>query len=358
MTERQTDGLDAACRLFLQDILLMEGDDSLLIYIDEGSDLGLAEEIANSAKQMGMVADLLALQRYSDLPAKVDALRTTMERKDYRVLCELSETYFYPSGIWTDAVRAGRRVYSAGPIDAECFRRCITDVDYETLAAMGSALEQLVSGARDVRLMTSAGTELTGRMVPTGAFEKLLNLPGEGSLLDRVLGKIGIAQRPAVWSPTGALRKAGGATFMGGQLSFRPVPRSLTGTAVIDGYQWPPNELGRLQQQLVLQIEHGQVTSIGGDADAAATLESWLEGQPRQVEHICIGYNPGAGLGGSLTEAERAYGHINLGFGTYPFHTDGVMIDPTLWLDGQVVMDKRSFRHPLLTAIEDEMKAA
>jgi leucyl aminopeptidase (aminopeptidase T) len=358
MTEQQAKRLEAACRRFLHDILLMEVGDSLLVYIDGGSDASLAESIVATARAMGMVADSMPLQRYSDLSAQTAALRAAIQRADYRVLCELSETYLYPSGIWAEAVRAGRRVYSAGPIDAECFQRCITSIDYSALAAMGDAIKQLVSRARNVRVTSYAGTQLTCRMQPHGTFEKLLNLPAEGSLPDRLLFRMGMAQRPFVWSPTGTLRRQGGSTFMGGQLSFRPVPRSLNGTAIIDGYQWPPNELGRLRKPLALRIERGEVTNIGGDTGAATLLESWLENRDRRVEHLCIGYNPGAGIAGSLTEAERAYGYINLGFGTYPFHTDGVMISPTLRLDDQLILDKHSFCHATLTPIEQDLRGA
>jgi hypothetical protein len=50
-------------------------------------------------------------------------------------------------------------------------------------------------------------------------------------------------------------------------------------------------------------------------------------------------------LSGRLGEAERAFGHFVIGFGAYPFHTDSIIKNPTLVLDGSVVLENHDFVH-------------
>jgi 2,5-dihydroxypyridine 5,6-dioxygenase len=348
--------LHEACCRFLQQVLLMEAGESVLIYTDSGSDAGLVAALQESAQGLGMQADLLALEGFSDLLAQIQALRDKIESGDYPVICELSARYFYPSSIWEDAVRNGRRVYSAGPLDAVSFLRCVGLVDQGKIMEFGELLEQVISRAQWVHISTPAGTDLTCRMQPIGVFEKLLCSLKEGSLTDRALAKFGLGQRSIVWSPSGVLKKRAGATFLGGQLAFRAIPHTLRGTAVIDGYQWPPTDLGKLEVPLILQVKRGRVVDIDGCPLASLRMKQWLGDRDKTIEHFCIGFNPGAGLSGSLIEAERAFGHINLGFGKYPHHTDGVMTHPVLRLDETLVLENHSFIHPDLAALERQLR--
>lgn len=142
--------LHAACCDFLQQVLLMEEGESVLIYTDSGSDPNLVVALQKSAKSLGMRADHLSLEGFPDLTGQIQMLRDKIESGDYQVLCELSEQYFYPSGIWEDAVRKGRRVYSMGPLDAASFLRCIGLVSQHNLMEFGDLLKQVISQARQI----------------------------------------------------------------------------------------------------------------------------------------------------------------------------------------------------------------
>ena len=329
---------------------MAEGE-SILLYTDEGSDRQLVEALTVAARSLGMIAEELCLRQYSTLEDQIQALRERIKQGNYNVLCELSRQYFYPSGIWEESVRAGRRVYCTGPIDSDCFRRCISDINQQALMDMGQSLGELLHSADTVKITSPAGTHLVGRMQPSGMYEKALAKLPTGSLPDRAMNRLGLGQRSAIWSSTGALRRQGGSTFMGGQLSFMTIPRSLHGQAIVDGYQWPPTELGRLKKAARLKVRKGRVTEM----ENCPELARWIHGHQTCVEHICFGFNPGADLEGSLTEAERAYGHINLGFGKYPYHTDSVIMRPSVWLDDELILEDHHFVHPELRAIEREL---
>jgi leucyl aminopeptidase (aminopeptidase T) len=125
----------------------------------------------------------------------------------------------------------------------------------------------------------------------------------------------------------------------------------MNGTLVIDGYLWPPHTVGPLQESITIEVAAGSIQAIGGASADSAALINWLRGQSPRVEHFCIGYNPGAALGGSLMEAERAFGHLNVGVGRYPRHADGVMKMPRVTLDGEVLMERGTFTHPSLVEL-------
>jgi leucyl aminopeptidase (aminopeptidase T) len=141
------------------------------------------------------------------------------------------------------------------------------------------------------------------------------------------------------------LKERASATFMGGQVAFLGVPGTIEGTAVIDGYLSPPEEIGPLENPIVLKMSKGRVVNIDGCPSKSLILSKWLDGKEKGIEHFCIGFNPGARLSGNIVEAERAFGHIVIGLGKYPFHTDGIIKNPQLILDNKVILKNNTFIH-------------
>jgi leucyl aminopeptidase (aminopeptidase T) len=143
---------------------------------------------------------------------------------------------------------------------------------------------------------------------------------------------------------------------LGGQLCFQASTDTIEGTAVIDGYLWPPRKIGRLGDPILLTIRRGRVVGIGGSAREARLLTRWFEGQEIRVEHFCMGFHPTAGLSGQILEAERAFGCISIGIGRGSFHTDGVMTFPTIEMDGARLEDGGSFVYGELSRLEEELR--
>jgi leucyl aminopeptidase (aminopeptidase T) len=327
-----------SCQLFLQDMLLLNQGDTLLIYIDRADDEVVARDIQAHAETAGIATDIVQLRQWSSATDRADALCEKITAGDFTAVCELSDQYFYLTPVWGQAMRKGCRLFSIGSMDKASFIRCIGEVDREKLAALGEALHQLIEGARHVQLETDAGTSIHFRM-------------NTNSLAGRIMTKLRLSAMSQVWSPTGTLRQGGSATFLGGQLSFLPMPHTIKGTAVIDGVVYPPTEIGCLDEPIVLEIDRGHVTSIGDKSGKSTILDEWLSGQERAIEHFCIGFNPGAQICDNMVEAERAFGHINIGLGKYPYHTDGVIRAPKLTIDGVVLMDKNCFVHPKIVGL-------
>ena len=334
---------ERACQKFLHDLLLLSEGDRLLIYIDREPGEVVADDIAACAKSLGIAAEILQLRQYSSLPDMIDAMCNTIAAGNYRAVCELSDRYFYPTRVWGQAINKGCRLYSTGSMDTPAFIRCIGEVNHEKLAEFGKLLYGIMMRARRVKLESDSGTRISCRM-------------NTGSLSGRILSRLKLTSMSQVWQPTGALSPDGGATFLGGQLSFLAIPETIEGTAVIDGCIWPPDEVGHLQEPVVLDIKAGQVVRIGGDPVKSRILGEWLEGKERAIEHFCIGFNPGAQISSNIVEAERAYGHMTIGLGMYPFHTDGVISIPKLTINGSVLMDNNTFLHEQLSVLADGLR--
>jgi leucyl aminopeptidase (aminopeptidase T) len=335
--------LDNACLFFLRDILSLKKGNRLLIYIDRGPEEVVADELRRFASSIGIVTEVLQLQDFQSQEQIVDSLCSAIAAGNFDAVCELSDQYFYPTRVWGKAIQLGCRLFSMGSMQQASFIRCIGKVNREKLAEFGAALYDLVKDARRVKLETSAGTHLTFKM-------------NTGSLLGRIATRLKLTTMSEIWEPTGNLGHEGDATFLGGQLSFQGIADTIEGTAVIDGFMWPPDDVGFLKEPIVLKIKQGKVVDIGGEPLKSGVLTKWLEGREKAIEHFCIGFNPGARVSDNLVEAERAYGHINIGIGKYPYHTDGVIRNPRLTINGKVLMDNNAFVHEKLATLEKELR--
>jgi len=326
-----------AGRILLEDVLGLNAGDRILLYSDLPPDRTVIQSLQKQAVELGMDAEVCLVGDLPTLQAMVEQLSSRVRAGHFAAICELSEQYFYPTRVWGLAVEAGCKVYGLGPLDERALIGCVGEVDHAGLARFGQTLHRLLVHARKVRIESEAGTSFSCRMTGRG-------------LVARLLGRLPSADRSTVWPPCG-VPTVGTATFLGGQSSFLGIPGSMNGTLVIDGYLWPPRTVGPVQDPITIEVVAGNIQAISGAPAASAALSNWLCGQSPRVEHFCVGYNPGATLGGSLMEAERAFGHLNVGVGRYPRHADGVMKMPRITIDGAVLMERGTFTHPKLVEL-------
>jgi hypothetical protein len=258
--------------------------------------------------------------------------------------------------VWTQAVQKGRRVYSAGAIGPDAFVRCIGEVNNKALSEFGLIVDRLLRNARRIRIGSESGTDITCTMQARTPVGRIFSRISSSGLGGRALSKLKLSQASTVWPPSGMLRQGGGSTFIGGQVAFLGIAATIEGTAAIDGYLWPPEEIGKIDKPIFLVIKRGRVVDIGGCPTSARILKKWLDGKEKAIEHFCIGFNPGAQLSGELMEAERVFGCINIGLGKYPFHTDGVMKCPQMVVDDSVFMEGCAFMHHELCDLASQLR--
>lgn len=157
----------------------------------------------------------------------------------------------------------------------------------------------------------------------------------------------------------------GQTVMLSGQVSWNPVEATQQGTVVFDGGVWPPDELGLLRSPVRCRVVDGRVVEIEGDTDAAV-FRQWMashgDADMYRVTHWSLGFNPGVTKPtGRIVEDERVFGGVEFGLGTKgawlggdtwvaAAHTDGSMLRPSIFLDGEAIEVDGVYVHPDVVA--------
>lgn len=219
----------------------------------------------------------------------------------------------------------GARIATLPGITEDIMQRAL-NADYHIIAKRSEKLAQILTAGKVAHITTPAGTDLT------------LSIEGRPGHPD-----------------TGIVHAAGGfSNLPAGEAYIAPVEGTASGVIVIDG---AVAGIGVLESAVKLTVEQGYVTKIEGGAETAK-IEAMLAdyGKPaRNIAELGIGTNDRAILSGRVIEDEKVMGTVHLALGDnanfggntqVPVHMDGILLNPTLTIDGQVII-----RHgqPLIT---------
>jgi leucyl aminopeptidase (aminopeptidase T) len=131
-----------------------------------------------------------------------------------------------------------------------------------------------------------------------------------------------------------------------GEGFIAPVENGTNGRIVFDGSIWP---VGILEEPLTVDIADGYATDLSGPR--AQEFRSWIEPHGREafaVAELGIGTNDSAKLTGNVLEDEKILGTIHVAFGDnhsfggnvrVPSHQDGIVMAPTVRIDGTTVLE-------------------
>lgn len=328
--DNQKRDMREAAFVFVKKLLKLKRDQRFLIYVDQGSDLYVAKAIQDYAQEIGALVELFELNSTLRVYDMVRDLVNKIEKGSFDIICELSEQYFYPTLVWKRALQLGSQIYSLGGVNIDGFIRCVGKVDHELMFHFGMALRRILEKTKTIQIITKKGTDVKFDM-------------SNNNLVLRFISRLKRKQGPYITHPSGMLTQATKATFMGGQLAFQGIPKTIEGTAVIDGYLGPPQEIGPLDIPIIMKIKKGNVIHISGCPLKSTTLNEWFEAQNKEIQHFCIGFNPGAKLAGKIIEAERVFGYLSIGIGKFPFHTDGIIKSPSILFNNEIIEQDGSF---------------
>jgi len=249
---------------------------------------------------------------------------------------EFATAYQLYSPAYEAAIAAGCPYLCLTGMDVDMMVRTIGRVNYPALDKMKTRLYELSQAAGTVRVTSPAGTDLTMRVDEAG---------------------------DPFWEPPPA--EGGYPMMLGGQSGFMAHHGSFQGSLVFDGALWPPSDLGALRSPVVLHIKEGYVRRIEGGHEARL-FERWLASFDApvmyMVDHACYGFNPGVSRPtGRILEDERVFGCMQFGIGPSskgaPSHTDGVVLNPSVWADGVQLEEEGQYVHPGLIELCREMGA-
>jgi leucyl aminopeptidase (aminopeptidase T) len=213
-------------------------------------------------------------------------------------------------------------------MDVEMLVRTIGRVDQETMGELGRRLRELCMAGEVVRITDPNGTDL---VCP-------------------------IDKNPAPYLGGSGQPGAGYSQMLGGQSGFSAKIDEVNGVMVFDGALWPPAEIGPLTSPVQLTVENGYVTKIQGGPEAPV-FERWMahfdNRQMYRIAHFSFGFNPGVKrISGRIVEDERVFGCMDIGIGPQnlgaPSHTDGIILRPSLIVDGVEIEREGVYVEPSL----------
>lgn len=216
-----------------------------------------------------------------------------------------------------EAAERGARVATMPGITEEIFIRTMS-VDYELVQRLTNVVADVLDEGREVRVVTGLGTDLT------------FSIEGR-----RARRSTGVLVNPGDWG-----------NLPSGEAYVAPVEGTANGVVVVDG---SVAGIGLLTQPIRIVFRDGVATRIEGGPEAIKLNELLLRygDEARNLGEFGVGTNPGARVSGVVLEDEKVLGTIHIALGSNfdfggrvkaPVHLDGVVMKPSVYVDGRLVM--------------------
>ena len=326
--------LAKGARSIIEDIMLTQPGEEVVITADTSTDWRVVEATAQAAYAAGATPTVVWYESRPDAVIEPPGpVAGAIRESD--VWIEYAVAYVLHTEAYKRALEQGCRYLNLAGMDVGMMVRTITNVDYPKVIELSHVLGGLVAQADRIHVTSPGGTDLHARM---------------GGRAIRYSGKL--ADTP------------GEPIMLVGQITWNPLEETIEGTLVFDGALWPPKELGRLHSPIRLTLEAGRVTKVEG-GNEAKMLERWFASidNPNiyRLAHYSLGFNPGVTRPtGRIVEDERVFGCIEFGIGSQGSHfgpgwdsgghTDGVVLNPSIYLDGVPLEEEGRYTHPDVVA--------
>jgi len=300
----------------------------VLITADSAADGRVARATAEAVQAVGGVPSLVFYPTQAE-PMQAPPLPVAGAAAAAQVWFDFAIAYQLYSPAYHAALQNGCIYVCLTGMDVDMMVRTIGRVNYPALQEMAYRLYRLSQAAETIRVTSPGGTDLRMRIDKAG---------------------------DPFWEPP---PEKGFAQMLGGQSGFMAYRESFEGWLVFDGCLWPPAEIGVLRDPVRLAINGGYIQSIAGGMEAAI-FERWLRRfdhpQALLMDHACYGFNPGVSRpSGRILEDERIFGCMQFGIGATeygsPVHCDGVVLNPSIWLDDLQIEERGRYVHPELVEL-------
>ncbi len=320
--------LPKAARMLVEEIFPIQKGENVVITADTASDARVVDATAQAAYSVGAHPVVIWIEKQPnpcmDPPAPVAAaVKAANAWIDYAV------AYMLYSNAHRQAIDAGCRYLCYTGMDVDMMVRTVGRQNYALLTAFREKIYELSQAATTMRVTNPNSMDLVCTVDKAGfAFRR--REPGKGY-----------------------------SQMLGGQASYAAILDQINGTLVFDGAVWPPEELGALREPIVMTVQKGVITEFKGGPEAKA-LERWLKSfnHPTmlRVAHCTYGFNPGVTrITGRIVEDERVFGCMEFGIGPSslgaPSHTDGIVLNPSVWADDVELEREGTYVHLELVAI-------
>ena len=301
-------------QVVLEDCMGVQPHESVLILTDDGKQ-SIGQALYETAKELAGEAVLMVMeQRRVSGEEPPPAVAEAMKGFDV-ILCPTTTSLSHTNAK-INAVKAGARMGSMPGITEDMFLQGAITADYQQVETR-------------TREMTDLLTRATTAVIIKEGYRLEMSLENRS----------GVAS-------TGIYRQPGEAgNLPSGEAYIAPVEGTARGEMIIDGSMVG---IGILSSPLTVRLEAGRLVEVKGDQ--ADRLQALFEEEANGVlGELGIGTNPAARLTGIILEDEKIAGTVHIAFGTNTSfggsnkascHLDGVILNPTLYLDDELVLDQ------------------
>lgn len=269
-----------------------------------------------TAQKIGVEAMLMEMMpRLSNGEEPPLAVAAAMQEADVVLL--VTEKSLSHTGARRKANEAGARVASLPGLTREMMARAL-NVDYEQIGSLSKTISASLTQGKSARLTTPSCTDLS------------FGLAGREGHAD-----IGLYQHKGMFGNLPA-----------GEAYIAPLENTAQGILVIDGSM---AGIGKIKSPITIHVEKGYAVEIRGGEEAALLniLLAPHGKEGRNIAELGIGTNRQAQLTGAVLEDEKILGTVHVALGDnhtiggiveVSSHLDGVILSPTLEIDGHILL--------------------
>jgi leucyl aminopeptidase (aminopeptidase T) len=326
--------LSPISRRIVEELATVTAEEEVLV-ISDPEKVSVGRAITNAARSTGANATLSIMPRLdahgNEPPEPVAA---AMKAADVAFTATTHAITHTQSRL--AASDAGTRVVVLRGVTEDMLIEGGMNTDYERLREVTAATRDVLDAASEAHVTSPAGTDID------------LNLEGSSAFsLDGYFHDYGFSALPGGESPTCPQKKPG-----------------TDGTVVID---YSMDNIGHLDEPIELTFEAGTLTDISGgsEADELQAIVDDAGKNAGNLAEFAIGTNPDARLIGNLAEDKKKAGTVHFAIGDdtslggtleSEIHFDGLVLDPTVELDGTVVLDEGTLDVEGILDLADELR--
>jgi len=218
-----------------------------------------------------------------------------------------------------EASKRGARTVILRGIDEDSMIHGAMLADYDEVFATSNRLATRLGQAKMIKLATDSGTDV------------IFSVEGRKGL---ALG--GMATEPGTFT-----------SLPSGEAAIAPLEGKTQGHIIID---FAMDGIGLLAEPIRLEVREGRVLSIEGGKEAQQ-LKKLLEGDENafNIAEFAIGTNPKSRMKGNMAEDKILRGCVHIAVGDNhtiggrlesKVHLDGVILNPTVEIDGYLIVNK------------------
>jgi len=299
--------------IVLKKCLGLKKDEKVLI-VSDSKLYGVAKIFFEQAKKIAKDVKLIKIP-IPEVNGTEPSKETAKEMLKYDVELLITTKSLSHTKARKNACKNGAKIVTMPGITEEVINRAL-DINYKKLAERNRKLMKILTKAETAKITTEKGTDL------------LMNIKGRKCFDDN-----------GVYNKKGSF-----GNLPAGEVAVAPVEGTTKGIYVVDASF---GGIGRLNKPLKIKVKNGYATEIKGEK--AREIEKHLKNKKyRNIAEFGIGTNPKARVSGCVLEDEKAVGTVHIALGNnvslggkvnVPLHLDGVIKNPSVWIDEKKIMD-------------------